>query len=395
MEQNYCNVTDAEIRELFTAQNERHKEVTAAIEGYNLNGYPTANGQIMSHSELNRLAAKNGMENPDYVNNPKEVFRRSMLEIGWDMCDQWIPYNSLTMGEAGYEHGSFSATTGPKEIIKDGIRIEEPEDVVEHLEQFVFPELQEQIDNFDEEAKIREIGLNEYQQQMEIGLEILKTGYDFAKLPYMRYHGYGYEAYFCAYVLYQDVIEKDFKLQAELYRKLNAAAAKAYKRYNFPKLFRLAHDMTDSRGTIADVKSMDRIYFPYLDYCLQPLLKETDVRLIWHCDGNIMPMVPRLLDIGIRGFQGFQYEDGVDFAKFCKMRDKNGRPLLMWAGSSVTTTLPHGTPADVRAELDYLVEVHGDTALMLGCSSSVVPGTPSANIDALIDRLWYYKKHRK
>ena len=97
MEQNYCNVTDAEIRELFTAQNERHKEVTAAIEGYNLNGYPTANGQIMSHSELNRLAAKNGMENPDYVNNPKEVFRRSMLEIGWDMCDQWIPYNSLTM----------------------------------------------------------------------------------------------------------------------------------------------------------------------------------------------------------------------------------------------------------------------------------------------------------
>ena len=100
-------VSDAEIRELFTAQNKRHEAVTAAIAGHNLYGYPTANGHIMEHSELNRLAARNGMEAPDYKNNPVEVFRRSLLEIGWDMCDQWIPYNSLTMGDGGYENGSF------------------------------------------------------------------------------------------------------------------------------------------------------------------------------------------------------------------------------------------------------------------------------------------------
>ncbi len=388
-------VSDAEIRELFTAQNKKHEEMTAAIAGYNLNGYPTAMVHIMQHDDLNRLAARNGMESPDYKKDPVEVFRRSAMEIGCNTCDQWIPYNSLTMGDKGYENGGYSATTGVKEVVLDGMPIEEPEDVVEHLERFVFPKLQERIDTFDEEARIREIGLEEYRQQMELGTDILKTGYRFIKFPHMRYETYGYENYFCAYQLYEDVMERDFKLQAEFYRKNNKAAAEAYKRYNLPKLFRLDHDLTDSRSTLVDIRSMDRIYFPYVDECLQPILKDTDVRLIWHCDGNITPMVPRLLDIGIRGFQGFQYEDGVDFEKLCKMRDKDGKPLFMWAGVSVTTTLPHGTPEDVRKQLDYLVEVHGDTALMLGCTSSVVPGIPSANIDALMEGLRDYRTHKK
>jgi hypothetical protein len=39
--------------------------------------------------------------------------------------------------------------------------------------------------------------------------------------------------------------------------------------------------------------------------------------MIWHCDGNLMQMVPRLLDVGLRGFRGFPYEDGMDYEKIC------------------------------------------------------------------------------
>jgi len=72
--------------------------------------------------------------------------------------------------------------------------------------------------------------------------------------------------------------------------------------------------------------------------------------MIWHCDGNLMDMVPRLLEVGIRGFQGFQYEDGMDYEKICRMKDREGRDLIIIAGVSVTRTLPHGTPADVKRE---------------------------------------------
>jgi len=182
---NYCP-TDAEIRDLFSSQNKRHEEVTAFLAGYNLHGYISGGMNIMQHSELNRLAAKAGMENPDYVNNPREVYAAAQKYIGAMCCDQWIPENPLTMGQAGYEHGSFSATTGAK-VVLDGMEIEEPEDVVDHLERFVFPRLQEKIDNFDQEARVREIGLHEYAEQMEVGLDMLKTGYNFIKFPIMDY----------------------------------------------------------------------------------------------------------------------------------------------------------------------------------------------------------------
>jgi len=132
--------TDAEIRELFTSQNKKHAEVTAFLAGYNLNGYPSGLVHVMEHSELNRLAAKAGMENPDYVNNPREVYAAAMKAFDTMCCDQWIPENPLTMGQSGYEHGSFSATTGAK-VVLDGMAIEDPDDVAEHLEKFVFPRL--------------------------------------------------------------------------------------------------------------------------------------------------------------------------------------------------------------------------------------------------------------
>ena len=387
--------TDTEIRELFTSQIARHVEISAAISGENLSGYPCSGGNIMEHAQLNRLAAMQGMKNPDYLNDHVAVYSAAVRALGCDFIDQWIPANPLSMRAHGYEDVHRKATTGADEIVLDGMTIEEPEDVVEHMERFVFPRLIRETAEFDFEKRVREIGLSEYTQQMEIGLDILKTGYGYIRFPTMAYFDYGYVNYFCAYAMHEDVIAKHFRLQAELCRKNNEAAVEAIRRYNLPRLFRLDHDMTDSRSTLVDIRSMEKIWYPQLDYALQPIVKNSDMRLIWHCDGNIMPMVPGLLEVGVRGFQGFQYEDGVDFKELCKLRGFDGRPLFMLAGVSVTRTLPFGTPADVRREMDYLVEVHGDTALCLGCSSSMVPGVTSENIDALIAGFHYYRNHRK
>ena len=58
--------TDEEIRALFTEQNARFPELTSAIAGENISGYPTASVNIMEHRQLNRLAAAAGMKDPDY-----------------------------------------------------------------------------------------------------------------------------------------------------------------------------------------------------------------------------------------------------------------------------------------------------------------------------------------
>jgi hypothetical protein len=120
---------------------------------------------------------------------------------------------------------------------------------------------------------------------------------------------------------------------------------------------------------------------------------KTDVRMIWHCDGNLMEMVPRLLDCGLKGFQGFQYEDGMDYEKICRMKSRDGDGLIIIAGASVTRTLPMGTPFDVKKELAWLVEKGPKKGLFLGGSSSITPGVPWENIKTLWEGFKYYQTH--
>jgi hypothetical protein len=353
-------------------------------------GIPSKFLNIMEHSFIERIA---GVQEGEYKRNPEKVYVACQQNLGTCILDQFIPENPLTIGSHGYEEGGFSATTGIKEIVVDGITIDSPEAVVKHMEEVYFAQVQDQIRDFNEQACIKEIIAEEKRIQEVLGPGILKTGYGFIGFPVLHYDKYGYESYLMAYALYPEVIEKCFKLEADLQTLKNSAAVRAYEQGNFPPLFRLDHDMADSKSTLVDIKSLDRIWFPHFARCLESVLK-TEVRLIWHCDGNLMDMVPRLLDVGIRGFQGFQYEDGMDYKEICGMKSKDGNDLLIQAGVSVTRTLPMGKPGDVKKELKWLVENGPRTGLFLACSSSVAPGVTWENLKMLIEGLKYYQHRR-
>jgi hypothetical protein len=231
----------------------------------------------------------------------------------------------------------------------------------------------------------------EYEMQDLFGPEILKVPYGIVRFPALRYGTYGYVDYLTAYLVYPEVMEKDFTLQARLAEKHNAIAARAIIEGGLPKVLRSDHDMADSRGTLVDVRSLDRLWFPHFSRSIEPFLR-AGIRLLWHCDGNLMEMVPRLIEAGIGGFQGFQYEDGMDYERICRMRTRDGDPTMIWAGVSVTRTLPFGSPDDVRNELSWLVENGPETGLFLGASSSITPGVPWENLDMLIEGLAHYRR---
>ena len=317
-----------------------------------------------------------------------------LKNVGVDVVDQYLALNPLTMGSHGYEGGSFNATTGGSQIVLDGLAIDSPEAVIEHMENFVFPKLKQDIENFNEDSQVKEILEGEKQLQEKLGSEILKTGYYFIKMPIIDYYTYGYENYLMAFALYPEVMEHHFSLQADVATLNNKAVVRAYKEGNLPHLYRLDHDIADSRGTLINIKSLDKIWLPNLVRSLEPLLK-TDIRMIWHCDGNLMEMLPRLIDVGIKGFQGFQYEDGMDYEEICKMKTKDNENLIIEAGISVTRTLPLGTPNDVKTQMKWLVENGPDTGLFLSTSSSVTPGVPWENIETMIEGFKYYREHGK
>jgi len=344
----------------------------------------------MEHSIIDCLA---GEPASTYRSAPEPTYLKMLRNAGCCLMDQYIPDNPLTMGSDGYEAGTLrSATTGVDAILVDGLLIDSPEAVVAHLEQQAFPSLQNAVASFDEDARVREIIEGERTIQSRIGPTMLKTGYDFLLFPKMKYGTYGYENYFMAFALYPEVIERDFSLQADLAVLNSRAALRAYSEGYLPPLYRLDHDMADSRGTLVDVRWLDRLWFPHFARALAPLLN-SEVKLIWHCDGNLSQMVPRLLEVGIKGFQGFQYEDGMDYEKICALKTRDGEPLFIIAGVSVTRTLPNGNPADVKREMAWLVENGPKVGLVLGCSSSIAPGVPLENILTLVDGFSHYRQH--
>ena len=349
----------------------------------------------MEHRIIDRLA---GAPEGTYNKKPVETYLCMQRSVGACMLDQYLAVNPLSMETHGYESGGTTATTGLKQIVLDEMVIDSPEAIVAHLEQKVFPRLRAEIDKWVEqpEAKAKEmsrqIRIAEETAQLLLGPDILKVPYGIDSFPCFNYGCYGYENYFMAYALYPDVMERHFSLQADLADYNNRAVGRAYAEGNLPPLLRLDHDMADSRGTLVDVKSLDKIWFPHFARSIKPML-DAGVKLIWHCDGNLSQMIPRLLEAGLSGFQGFQYEDGMDYERICRMKTRNGEDLLIIAGVSVTRTLPFGKPDDVKKEMKWLVENGPKTGLFLGGSSSIAPGVPWENMQTFVEGLKYYREN--
>ena len=352
-------------------------------------GIPSWLLHVMEHRHIERLA---GAQPGDYRRDPDGVYLAFQRAIGTCLLDQYLAGNPLTMGERGFEAAQHGATTGAERIVCDSILIDSPEAVVDHLERVEFPRLRRRIADFDADARVRAILEGERSMQAMLGPSILKGPYGIVEFPAFAYGTYGYASYFMAYALYPEVMERHFALQADAALLNNEAVARAFVEGGLPPLYRLDHDMADSRGTLVHIRTLERMWFPHFARCLEPLLK-AGVKLIWHCDGNLMQMVPRLLEAGLHGFQGFQYEDGMDYERICAMKTRDGAPLIIIAGVSVTRTLPMGTPGDVRRELSWLVETGPRVGLFLGGSSSITPGVPWANLECLAEGLRYYREH--
>lgn len=351
-------------------------------------GIPTGLFHVMEHSVIERLAeAPRGA----YRKDPHGVYIKMIQNVGQNIVGQYLAENPLTMGDHGYESGGGGPTTGGVAVL-DGIAIDSPEAVCAHMESHYLPMLERKIADFNAEAVKESITKNMSLKRALLGGDILTVGYGHFAFPVMEYGRYGYEQYFLAYALYPELAERSFRLQADYAELHNAAAMACYLENGYPLFQRLDFDMADSRSTLASIQSLERLWYPHFLRSVAPVAR-AGFKLIWHCDGYLLDLFPYLLEAGIVGFQGFQYECGMDYEKICGMRTRDGDGLIIVAGVSVTKTLPFGTPRDVAAEMKYLVDHGPKTGLFLGVSSSCLPGTPWENIKAMVEGFRYYREN--
>ena len=190
-----------------------------------------------------------------------------------------------------------------------------------------------------------------------------------APAKFSLYATYGYVAFLEAVAVYPEEIEKIFWENGVLARERNKVLAELIVELGLVPAVLCGDDICTSQGPMVSPGFLREKYWPHSKSALAPFV-DAGIRLICHCDGNVMPLIDDFLAAGFTGFHGYQYEDGFDpYIVRDKALKYHPNPIFM-GGLSVTRTLPFGTDEDVRNDIDYLYRAtDGGNGMMLFTSN--------------------------
>ena len=109
-----------------------------------------------------------------------------------------------------------------------------------------------------------------------------------------------------------------------------------------------------------------------------------NVKIAYHSDGVIHPIIPDLIEIGLDVLNPVQPAcmDPV------QLKREYGGHLCFWGSIDEQHTLPFGTPADVREEVRTRLATLGKGGgLILGPTHHVQLDTPMENFWAMVDTI--------
>ena len=197
------------------------------------------------------------------------------------------------------------------------------------------------------------------------------------------YEQFGYETYFLLIGLHPDRMVRLFQIGGAHGLNLCRVIARAVEEGIYPHALLFGEDICTQRGPMISPEFLAEHYAPTLARGIQPLL-DVGCKPVWHCDGDVRPILPMLLECGVQGLQGFQPECGLNIDYVSTLRTRDGEPLVIFGPLAVTTELPVCTPDEIKAKVRHAVDVCRDNArLVLFTANTINPDVPLENILAM------------
>jgi hypothetical protein len=326
---------------------------------------------------VRNLASIAGISVAEYLRDPLQGVVQANIALGVDaVVSPIIPTDVDSIRDGQLEEKDFSGRE-PEELQERAAKIPDTE--------------REVLASFDSRAtedryRDRFTRLKQRFGEIECVTNVWEAPANFA-----LYFQYGYEAFLAATALYPAEVGKIYWEDGLLARERNKIIVRLMKELDLLPFFFTGHDICVNSGPMCSPEFLREYYWPHAKTSLEPLV-ESGVRLICHCDGNVMPLVDDMLDAGFSGFQGFQFECGVDPFEIRKRR----QDLLFFTGLSVTRTLPFGTPQEVCDEVDYFLDyTDGGRGMFLFSSNVTGVEVPPQNIVAAYQHLAEYEPRMK
>lgn len=204
------------------------------------------------------------------------------------------------------------------------------------------------------------------------------------------YRVYGYETYLLTLCMFPDHIRRLYAHAAAEAGCKAKVVARMVREGIHPRAMLCGQDICGKNGPLVDPDFLREEYFPLVKQAIGPL-REAGAKLVWHCDGDVRPILDDILDLGVGGLQGFQEECGVRLRDVVERRTIDGDKLIIFGPISVTETLVKETPEGVRKAVhDAIALCEGKASLVLFTSNEILPDVPLANMNAMYDALRDY-----
>ena len=146
----------------------------------------------------------------------------------------------------------------------------------------------------------------------------------------------------------------------------------------------VSDDMGSQQGLMISMDTWDRFFKDRLKrWC--DLIHSYDIKVLYHSDGAIEPLIPRLIEAGIDVLNPIQHAcPGMEMAE---LKRRYGDRLVFHGGVDIQSVLPFGTREEVEEETLHCLETLGENNEGYICCSchNVQAGTPVANILTMIE----------
>ena len=144
-------------------------------------------------------------------------------------------------------------------------------------------------------------------------------------------------------------------------------------------------DMGAQHNMLISPKMWRKYFKPRMANFIAELRKiNPEIKIAYHTDGNIIPIIPELIEIGIDVLNPIQ-PASMDPAK---IKELFGDNLCFWGSIDEQYTLPFGTADDVRNEiLQRLQTIGKDGGLILAPTHHVQLDTPLENFWAMVNTI--------
>lgn len=147
--------------------------------------------------------------------------------------------------------------------------------------------------------------------------------------------------------------------------------------------------ITDDQGTQKSLMVSPRMFRafikPYLKSLIETIKAAADVKVLMHCDGAIVPILPDLIEIGVDIINPVQTVV-VGLEDTFALKEKFGDRITFHGGLDVQQVVPNATPEGLRREVARrLYDLGRGGGYILAPCHNISFDVPPANVLALFD----------